>query len=117
MEDEKGKKDRLKDEKGYIDVKFEARDFKKGHKLVYEDKEYDLHDKDLHIEFDGDIRQLVAVFDAHGYLKQCPVCEAECPEDAMVILTDYHILYPCWVCNQLIERKADDRHMNREDLR
>ncbi len=99
-------------EKGYFDVKFEARDFKPGFRLLTMGKEYDLQESDLHIFFDGEVRQLVAVFEANGHLKQCPVCKAECPENSMVILTEYHTVYPCWVCNQLVERVIDQKCLN-----
>jgi len=110
-DEEKSKKQKLMDE-GYEGVKFKASNFKAGYKLKQGDVEYDLQAKDLHIEFDGDVRQLVAVFDAQGYLRECPMCHAECPEDSMVILTDHHMLYPCWVCNQLVERLTGDDVMD-----
>ena len=97
---------------GYESVTFEAGDFRPGYKLVYKDREYDLKTNDLHIAFGGRLRQLLAVFDAQGYLGKCPVCLATCPKDSMVIITDYHMLYPCWECEKLIERVIDAKRVD-----
>ena len=66
-----------------------------------------LLDTDFSMEYDGEIRQGLAWVDAkqHG-LDACPMCDAECPEGAFILITDIHILYPCWVCNKLVEKKT-----------
>ena len=60
-------------EKGYEAVKFRASDFLPNGKLLNGDEVINLHEKDLHIEYMGKMRQLIAVFyDAIGVLKECP---------------------------------------------
>ena len=105
MEEENRK---LLEEKGYEAVKFRASDFLPNGKLLNGDEVINLHETDLHIEYMGKMRQLIAVFDAIGVLKECPLCEAPCEEDSYVIMTDTHMLYPCWGCNKLIERERNE---------
>ena len=74
-----------------------------------------LLDTDFHMEYEGDIRQGLAWVEAKQYgLDACPKCEAECPEGAFVLITDIHVLYPCWVCNKLIEKKTTNEEMKEE---
>jgi len=67
----------------------------------------DLLDTDFKMEYEGEIRQALAWVEAdkHG-LETCPMCKGKCPDGAFLLITDTHILYPCWVCNKLIERKT-----------
>ena len=95
-------------EKGYETVKFRASDFLPNGKLLNGDEVINLHERDLHIEYMGKMRQLIAVFDAIGVFKKCPLCEVPCEEYSYVIMTDTHMLYPCWGCNKLIERERNE---------
>ena len=66
-----------------------------------------LLDTDFRMEYDGEIRQGLAWLEADkSGLRNCPVCHGVCPEGAFILITDIHILYPCWVCNQLVEKKT-----------
>ena len=100
-------KDELK-EKGYEAIKFRASDFLPGGKLKNGDDVINLHDKDLHIEYMDVLCQVIAVFDAKGVLAECPMCKENCGEEAYVIMTDTHLLYPCWSCDKLIEKMKND---------
>lgn len=95
-------------EKGYESVKFRASDFLPDGKLSNRGEIINLHEKDLHIEYLGELRQLIAVFDATGVLAKCPMCDAPCEEKSYVVMTDSHMLYPCWACDKLIERERDE---------
>tara|TARA_R110002051_G_scaffold42888_1_gene87564 strand:- start:410 stop:748 length:339 start_codon:yes stop_codon:yes gene_type:complete len=95
-------------EEGYESVKFRASDFLPNGKLANGDEIIDLHTKDLHIEYMGKLRQLIAVFDVTGVLAQCPLCYAPCDEKSYVIMTDSHMLYPCWSCDKLVEKERSD---------
>jgi hypothetical protein len=95
-------------EKGYETVKFRTNDFLPGGKLSQGDEIIDLCKRDLFIVYKGKLRQLIAVFDAIGVFKKCPLCEVPCEEDSYVIMTDTHMLYPCWGCNKLIERERNE---------
>ena len=74
----------------------------------------ELKDNDLHVVFNGKMRQLIAVVDARGVLDSCPICETPGEEGSFVVMTDSHIMYPCWGCDQLIERELDDE-LRKED--
>tara|TARA_B100001123_G_C15068057_1_gene930451 strand:- start:526 stop:864 length:339 start_codon:yes stop_codon:yes gene_type:complete len=105
MEDEEKK---LLKEKGYETVKFRASDFLPDGKLSIGDKIINLHEKDFHIEYMGKLRQLIAVFDTIGVLAKCPICKEACGFESYVVMTDAHLLYPCWSCDKLIERMKND---------
>jgi len=68
----------------------------------------ELMDNDLHIEFNGKMRQLIAVYDAKGILDACPICDAPSEDGSFVVMTDTHMLYPCWGCDKLIERERNE---------
>jgi hypothetical protein len=71
-----------------------------------------LLDTDFRMEYEGGIRQALAWVEADkNGLEACPVCEGRCPEGAFILITDTHILYPCWVCNQLVEKKTTEEKM------
>ena len=95
-------------EKGYEAVKFRVSDFLPNGKLAHGDEVIDLHEKDIHIEYMGKLRQLIAVFDAIGVLERCPMCEAPCEVNSYIVMTDSHMLYPCWACDKLIERERKE---------
>ena len=74
----------------------------------------ELKDNDLHVVFNGKMRQLIAVVDARGVLDACPICGAPGEDGSFVVMTDSHIMYPCWGCDKLIERELDDE-LRKED--
>ena len=74
----------------------------------------ELKDNDLHVEFKGKMRQLIAVVEARGVLDACPICGAPGEDGSFVVMTDSHIMYPCWGCDKLIERELDDE-LRKED--
>jgi hypothetical protein len=95
-------------ERGYESVKFRASDFLPNGKLVNGDEIINLHENDLHIEYMGELRQLIAVFDVAGVLAQCPLCDAPCDVESYIVMTNTHMLYPCWACDRLIERERNE---------
>jgi len=95
-------------DEGYESVKFRASDFLPNGKLLNGDEVINLHEKDLHIEYMGKLRQLIAVFDVEGVLAQCPLCNAPCDTESYIVMTDTHMLYPCWACDRLIESERND---------
>lgn len=99
---------KLLEEKGYEPVKFRASDFLPDGKLANGDDVINLHEQDLHIEYMGKLRQLIAVYDAEGLLAKCPMCKAPCDAKSYIVMTDTHMLYPCWACDKLIESERND---------
>ena len=95
-------------EKGYEAVTFRASDFLPNGKLVNGDEIINLQEKDLYIEYMGELRQLIAVFDVAGVLAQCPLCDAPCDVESYIVMTNTHLLYPCWACDRLIERERNE---------
>ena len=73
-------------EEGYESVKFRASDFLPNGKLANGDE----------------------IIDVTGVLAQCPLCYAPCDEKSYVIMTDSHMLYPCWSCDKLVEKERSD---------
>ena len=52
--------------------------------------------------------ELIAAVSANGILKFCPMCFADVPKGATIIITDTHNIFPCWECNILVEQPIDD---------
>ena len=87
---------------------FGASDFLPNGMLVIGDEIINLQEKDLYIEYMGELRQLIAVFDVAGVLAQCPLCDAPCDVESYIVMTNTHLLYPCWACDRLIERERNE---------
>jgi len=89
-------------EEGYEEVVIRASDFLPGGKLARGDEVIDLHKRGFHFEYKGKLRQLIAMFDTISVLERCPECKVPCEVNSYIVITDFHIVYPCWACDKLI---------------
>jgi hypothetical protein len=101
----------MNDEEKYSKFNMTAKSFLPKGKYVDGDGEtHELGDIPLKFKLDGteEYSDLLAAVSTNGILKYCPLCFADVPKDATILVTNTHNIFPCWECNKLVEQPTDD---------
>ena len=92
-------------EDDYTKFSMTAKSFLPNGKYIdFEGKTRELGERPLRFSLNDISSDLIAAVPAEGIIDCCPLCDSKIQKGSIVIITNTHNIFPCWVCNKLVQQ-------------